>query len=265
MRCLAAGGWLVFAATVAVNGSLVDWHGSDAFGSRRFDVVLPFLAVGFAALFRACLRWPQLALAAMVGALGLWNAGLITLQRHRVVAGGASFEEVAAAQARLLYFTAEDALGRVAGPGGRALAYKVFVGQYLYHHLLPDGRLEMTDADSRFLASGWSRPRQRRSHRPFRLAYHPEACVRLPLLEPIELRVVMTARAPAAVVPQTMGISVNGRALATRTLSAEWREVKFTVPAARLWSGENHLCFHFTRRLPGPGGVAAAVATLQLS
>lgn len=264
LRRLAVGGWLVFAATVALNGSLVDWHGSDSFGSRRFDVVLPFLAIGFAALFQACVRRPLVVIAAVVASLGAWNVGLITLKRRMIVTGGSSFEEVAAAQARLLYRTTERALDRAAGPAGRGLAYKVFVGQYLYRDLLLDGRLDLADADPRFLASGWSPPRGRRSARPFRLAHHPEACVRLPFQEPADLPAVLTARAPKAIVPQTMSITVNGWPVATRTLGDEWRRVEFTLPAARLWSGENSVCFRFSRRLPGPDGVAAAVATLQL-
>jgi hypothetical protein len=155
-------------------------------------------------------------------------------------------------------------MDRVAGSAGRGLAYRIFVGQYLYHHLLLDGRIDMADAAPRFLASGWSAPRQLRSARPFRLAHHPEACVRLPLSGPADLRAVLTARAPAALVPQTMSVAVNGRLVETHTLSSEWREVPFTLPAAQLFSGENIVCFRFARRLPGPDGVAAAVARLQL-
>jgi hypothetical protein len=61
-----------------------------------------------------------------------------------------------------------------------------------------------------------------------------------------------------------MSIAVNGRVVATRTLGSEWREVRFTLPASQLFSGENAVCFRFARHLPGPDAVAAAVARLQL-
>src|SRR4029450_6194515 len=49
------GALLVWAATAWVNGSVTDWDwaAGDAFGARRFDLVVPLLAWGLAALLRA--------------------------------------------------------------------------------------------------------------------------------------------------------------------------------------------------------------------
>ena len=46
----AAGGLAVTTATVWVNGSMADWWGADAFGGRRFDVIVPFVAIQLFAL-----------------------------------------------------------------------------------------------------------------------------------------------------------------------------------------------------------------------
>src|SRR6185369_15049744 len=50
---LAAGALLVLAGTAWINGGVQDWAGADAFGGRRFDLVVPLLAVGVAAAAKA--------------------------------------------------------------------------------------------------------------------------------------------------------------------------------------------------------------------
>src|SRR6185369_15794094 len=47
---LAIGGLLVLAATAWINGTPQDWTGSDSFGARRFDLVVPLLSAGVVAV-----------------------------------------------------------------------------------------------------------------------------------------------------------------------------------------------------------------------
>src|SRR5262245_25080240 len=162
---LHAGGLLIVAATVWINGGVWDWSAGDAFGARRFDLVFPLLAVGIATLVTRALptlaRWPLLAPSALLVLLCAWNAGLVTLTRDGRYPAAAPLERVAADQVRLLRHGVERLLGAVAGPRGRALAYKAFAGEYFYvSGFHPDGTISLPE-DEDLLAGGWSAPHRR--------------------------------------------------------------------------------------------------------
>jgi hypothetical protein len=195
-----------------------------------------------------------------------WNAGLARLYRLRVFKEAAPLERVAAAQARQAR-TAGEAIGeRIGGWTGRDLAYRIFVGEYFYWNLNPGATIELGDPDARYLADGWSSPRGDADGRAFRVAYHPRACVRIPLRDPADLRVTVTAKAPAAVADQVMGLAVNGAPAESRPLPSEWTDVPYLAPARLLHPGENVLCLEFATHARGAQGVrpAASVSKIQL-
>ena len=263
---LAGAGLFVLLATAWINGSLADWAGSDAFGGRRFDVVVPFLAVGYAALLEVCRRRPLLAPAVMLVTLGLWNVGVVNLFRNRGITEAAALEQVAGRQARQLRRLAEEALGRVAGPRGRALAYKFFAGEFFYWNLNLAGTIDLGTGDARYLAGAWSGPENREGPPNFRWAPQRGACVRFPLDRPEQdLRTVITARAPGRLESQTMSVDLNGAVLKQAPLGREWAEVPVVLPVHLLAPGENLLCLRFSAALPEQeGGRAAAVSRIQL-
>jgi hypothetical protein len=266
-RILAVGGLMVILATAWVTGSMADWWGSAAFGARRFDLAVPFMAVGLAALLEVCRSRPLLAPALVLTALAAWNLGLINLFRNRVFVEAPALEELAGRQARQLRRLAEDALERVAGRRGRALAYKFFVGKFFYWNTHLDGTIDLSRIDPRYLSGGWSEAQNREGPPTFRWALYPQACVRFPLDRPaIALRTVVTARAPSRLEGQTMTIALNGTALKQAALGREWAEVPVTLPLELLWPGENLLCLHFSEAVPEVDGVrqAAAVSRVQL-
>ena len=264
-RLLSAGGLLVLAATICVNGGITDWHGSDAFGSRRFDLVIPFMALGFAMTGDFLIRRPLVAPALLVGLLGLWNIGLIALVRKGEIQSAAPIERLAELQGRQLHRRGEQVMGALAGQRGYDLAYKMFVGEYLYQHLLLDGTIDLATAETRFLASGWSEPRLNRTP-SYRWALYPEACLRLPFAQPFDVRTSVLARTPPGIPRQNVTVAVNGRFFVNRTITPDWREIEFTLPAEMLRAGENFLCLRFERYLPGEPGqqIAAAVSRVQL-
>lgn len=63
-------------AYILYNAGLPDWHGSGAFGMRRFTALTPFFAVGLAAIFNAARRIPALP-GALAGAIVLWTAQMM--------------------------------------------------------------------------------------------------------------------------------------------------------------------------------------------
>ena len=263
---LAAAGLFVLAATAWLNGSLADWWGSDAFGGRRFDVVVPFFAVGYAALFDLCRRMPLLAPTAVVAALALWNVGLVNLFRNGGVTEAAAIEQVAARQARLLRRTAEEMFGWMAGQKGKAFAYKFFAGEFFYWNTNLAGTIDLGTGDGRYLTGAWSGPENKEGPPTFRWALHPVSCVRFPLDRPeTDLRTVITARAPGRLESQTMTIDINGAVLKQAPLGREWAEVTVVLPVHLLAPGENQLCLRFSEALPEQDGSrAAAVSRIQL-
>jgi hypothetical protein len=263
---LAGAGLAVLVATAWVNGSLADWAGSDAFGGRRFDVVVPFFAVGYAALLELCRRRPLLAPAALLAALVAWNAGVVNLFRNRGVTEAAALEQVASRQARQLRRLAEGVLGAVAGPRGRALAYKFFAGEFLYWNLNLAGTIDLGSGDTRYLAGEWSGPENREGPPNFRWAGKEGACVRFPLDRPEQdLRTVITARAPGRLESQTMSVALNGAVLKQAPLGRDWDDVTVVLPVHLLTPGENLLCLRFSAALPEQEGArAAAVSRIQL-
>jgi hypothetical protein len=267
---LHGGGVLVFAVTAWINGGAWDWSAGDAFGARRFDVVVPLVAVGLATILHRALpflvRWPLAAPAALLVLLSLWNAGLVALVREGRYPGAAPLDRLAADQVRWLRRGAEGVLGHLAGARGRAIAYKALVGEYFYVSGFHPGGTILLPGDDHLLLEGWSAPHRRPDGPGFRWALHPEACVRVPLESPIELPVVVTARAPRGAEPQVLSLAMNGTVVGTAPVDAEWCDLPFTVPVDASVPGENRLCLRFLNAAPGEAGgrAAAAVWRIQL-
>ena len=269
-RLLHGSALLVCAATAWVNGAVTDWdwEGGDAFGARRFDLVVPLLAVGLATLLSGAAalqrRRPLFLPACLLLALGAWNLGLIRLFRAGHYPEMAPFDDVAQRQARGVAQAAEEAAGRIAGPRGRALAYAFFSGEYMYTSANPTGALQLAEAGERELEGGWARA-VHRGDISFRWAHFPEACVRWPLQAPLAQPLEVLARAPRRARPQTMSLWVNGRELGRAELGADWAGHAFFVPAQAFTPGPNRLCLRFSNSAPGEredARVAAAVARI---
>jgi hypothetical protein len=137
-RLLYFGSLLVFFATVWVNGSVTawDWAAGDAFGARRFTLVVPLMALGLGSFLelstRVLVRAPLLVPTAVLFLLFLWNVGMISHFRERKYREMAPLERVAKDQARSLRHLCQDILGWIAGDSGRAVAYEIFSAEYFY-------------------------------------------------------------------------------------------------------------------------------------
>ena len=263
----------VFAATAWVNGSVTDWDwaAGDAFGARRFDLVVPLLALGLARLLvwlaGLLRRQPLLAPAAALGLLALWNLGLIASFREGRYPDAAPLDAVAKDQARRLRRVLEGVFGFVGGPPGRALVYRVFSAEYLYTRFNRNGTFDLADADERWLGSGWAPFAGWRDEISFRWALYPRACIVVPLDAPLPLPATIEARAPRKALPQRLTVTMNGVAVGAFDLSSEWSAYRVTIPRERAVPGQNQLCLAFSNAAPGyeeSGRVAAAVSTIRL-
>lgn len=254
----------VFVATTWVNGGVDNWAGADAFGARRFDLLIPLWVLGLCAVIETLAAWvaqrPLLAPGAAFAFFALWNIGLIRLHRNGVFETVAPFEEVAARQAATVRRVSEDWLGRIAGASGRNFAYRAFVGRYFYLNIGFDGRIDLSLPATPYLSGGWSERTERPDFGAFRFAGPTGACVKVPFERPLDLRVVVSAR--SLVDDQVMTLNANGKRVSGASLPLEWTDVRFDVPALLLNSGENTLCLAFSRTRPNER--AAAVRLIQL-
>jgi len=243
---LGVGGLLVLAATAWFNGSYtVWWSGGDAFGARRFDIAIPFLAFGLGSLLSMLDRRPMIAILALVGALSLWNAGLARLWRQGALGDGTALEDAAQLQARQLRREATDGLGSLFGAPGRALAYDYFEGTYFFWNAAKGGLVDLGQTEAPFLTGRWSGPLNDAGPTEYRLALGPRACLRVPLVRPVDLEARITARAPIRKAAPAMTVTINGTAVGTFVLGPEWSESVSRLPSARMVSGENVLCLEF--------------------
>lgn len=266
--CLA--GIAILGVTAFVNGTVRDWNGSDAFGARRFDLVMPLFAFGMAGLFDRLrphlARRPLLMPAALIAAATIWNASLIDLRKGRTVSAF-PLDELASLQTQQVRRAADATVGRL-GPSARAAIYRIFVGLFAYDNHWPGGDFDLATLEPRFLGKGWSEVEMWEDGAKFRYLLYPEACLVIPLNEPFDLRGHLLARSPARIPDQRLTLILNDRVLTVAEVGAAWTEIPFEAPR-RWWNaGENRFCVRAAKKRPGDEGddlsFAAAVVRVQL-
>ena len=234
-------------AMTYVNMCSGDWWAGGSFSNRRFDSLLPLLAVGLAgsleAMRRALARHPQAAVCALVVPAVVWNLGAITQVQR-----GAVGAERGVAFPRLVGGTAELVASTVGSPPTWPASwlfawreempvrhYDRAVGRYLFYRQnnmaghIDVGRAE--DAD--LLGEGWQGPRVEdgRACRPTAVP----ARVLAPLDVPEDLELTVGAVAMGG--PQDLAVRVNGRGAGHVAVGLGGTEPSLRVPAA-FWRRE---------------------------
>jgi hypothetical protein len=247
-----------FAAMTWFNASIYDWWGSDGFGGRRFDGLVPLLvpgtAVALEALRRAIARRPQAVVGALFAALVLWNLTLMSAAQRGVMRLGepVMFRRVAADQARTLHgwfghpFSYPVNLwyaARNAVPPG---AYDLLAPyRFLGDRARPYGQIDVGGGDEMYAGDGWHAP-ERDGDRTFRWASR-DAALLVPLDRAAPLDVVVRLRAvglPGAP-PQQVTLVLGGRDVATADVPADWNTVTFETPAAAWRAGVTRMTLRF--------------------
>jgi len=241
-----------------VNASSGDWWAGGSFSNRRFDSVLPFLAVGLgaslAALRRVAARWPGAVLATAGAVFVLWNA--LFMEQYR---RGAVPRDDAVSFARV----AENSADVLAGVAGSPLAwpanwifalrhrlpadrYDLMAGKYLFFMQNSlGGVIDVgTETDPALLADGWG----------VRTTCGGEVCRavegRARLLAGLDAPEMLdvAVRASGA---GPLRVSVNGVPVGGGALAPELADVIARVPGARWRTGLNEIALE-----AGPGGTA---------
>ena len=265
-KLLAGAGLLTFLLTAWLNGSLFPsfgWNGSDAFGARRFDIIVPLAALGYATLLEGAIAAPLVAPVVVLTALFLWNTGFVTLWRNHAFPNEAAVDDLLARQARLARRKAESWLGFLAGPSSRSLVYDYFVGRYFFwSKTARDGRINMAVPERTFLTGDWSVPRNAAGFPRYREVLGGQACMRFALLDPSDLRFRVEARAHPRRGLVIAAVTLNGHVLVRWPLGKEWEKHRTDLPQRLLIPGENLLCLEFEEKAGVP---LANVRSLRLS
>jgi hypothetical protein len=232
-----------------VNACSGDWWAGGSFSNRRFDSVLPLLALGLAvsldALQRLLARRPAVPLLLLVGAFALWNGLFMEQYRRNLIPRDdvVSFARVTENNAALL----TDLVGTpLAWPANWVFAarhdaplasHDVASGKYLFYKMNNlGGVIDLGDdrVDPALLLEGWARVRTceeaqcRGLDGPARLLF--------PLDVPEDLDMTVRARGTGS-----LRVGVNGRPLAELQLAEQLVERRARIPGTLLRREHNEL------------------------
>jgi hypothetical protein len=233
------------AAMTYVNMCSGDWWAGGSFSNRRFDSLLPLLAVGIAGAIewtrRALARHPQIAVCAALVPAMTWNLGVLA-QAGRGTAdpSRALFPALAGGVAR----TVTDVAGSPpAWPANWLFAWRErrparqfdrAVGRYLFYRQNNlGGFVDVGGADDALLGEGWS-PRREVAGRTCR-GVAGRARVLAPLDVPEDLDLTLTAVSPSG--PRAATVGVNGREAGRVLVAGDWTDSALVLPAS-LWRRE---------------------------
>jgi hypothetical protein len=224
------------AAMTYVNMCSGDWWAGGSFGNRRFDSLLPLLALGMA----ASVEWMAALIArrpAAVGmtlalAAGVVNVALVEGMRGRT--GPVTFPDAVGSGAR---FVADSAGSPPTWPASWIFAwrhrlppgqYDLLVGRYLfYRQNNMQGRVEIGSArDAGMLGEGWGETAERdgADARPLT----GPARLLAPLDVPEDIAVVVRA---ACDTPTRVALAVNGHDAGSFDCTAGWTDHALDTPA----------------------------------
>lgn len=250
---------LAVLAMVWFNASVQDWWGSDGFGGRRFDGILPAATLGLAMVLHSARRLvaarPMLVVTTTAGVLIALNLTLVAAAQRGVVRLGeaASFGTVSAAQARIWH----DTVGHVFSfPANYWFALRNGVGPAAYDRMAPSmflgdpkqptGRIDIGGDDQLWLGHGWFGP-ERDGDQTFRWATQ-EATLLVPLARTADLTVQVRLRAftyPGAPQQQLTLHTASGT-WGPVPVGSDWDAVTFETTADSWHAGLNRVRLAFS-------------------
>jgi hypothetical protein len=248
------------------NACIQDWWGSAGFGGRRFDGIVPLLAVGLAAFLDAAAmvvrRHAVAAVTAAIAVLGLWNLALIGAAQEGAVRIGETlaFDRAWAAQGRVFHgwfgnpFTYPASLVFALRNGMSPGDYDLLsTNRFLADPLKPYGGVDIGgDGDDWLLGNGWHAP-EKDGAITYRWAT-ASAVLRVPLdhASPLRLQVRLHAFAYPGAPQQTVTVSTNGHSCQPSLAGAApgavpigWQTLECTLDRDAWRAGVNTLQLQF--------------------
>lgn len=243
---------LACAVMVYFNACIQDWWGSAAFGGRRFDGVIPLLALGMAAALGTARRYierrPQTVAAGLLAGLVVWNltfmraAGDGTAPPNEALDFGA----VGADQARTIHrwvgspFTYPASLWFAVRNGVSPGAYDLLDPlTFLGDPLRPYGRIDLGGPDAPFLGTGWTAPGRDGTVTFRQIDRVGRLLVPLDHTAPLDVQIRLRASpdAPPVLFTLDTGLARFGPVAAPR----DWQRVVLGTPASAWRAGVNRV------------------------
>jgi len=259
---------LAFGLAVAVNASMGDWWGSEAFGQRRLLGLTPLFALGLGEVLASARRHPLVPAAALLALLVWWNQGLAYIYNSELVAPRSqalSLEQLAPAQVDVLYRGLLET--RLLPAPLWTLAYDNLKGVWLDEGARSlAGTIDLGSEPAELpivVGHNWYPPTVE-GDTTFRRSKGRRSWLRVPIRTVGDFEAVMRLRAEQPRLPVTVRIEVNGVEVGETAAPPAWGEYTFAIPASALHPGLNDLALVYSasprQDLPGYQGKDAAVA-----
>jgi len=237
-----------------INSAVSDWWAGGSFGARRFDSVLPILALGFATAvaygIEAVRRHPKVVTAAVLAIFIAANGLLMEQYRKGRIPVDNTMSWQSAAEGAL-----EDVFDGVGYPFSFPMnwlfasrydrpktQYDILVGQYLFHSMQNlGGIIDLGVTDPAFIGNGWSGVKDwNERRREVRLAEGRRAGVFVPTHRAQPLRIYIECAVPEGAEPVPVEVWLNGSRLGGFFPGTEMQEHIFTAET-RWWKRINVL------------------------
>jgi hypothetical protein len=257
-----------------VNSVVADWWGGGSFGGRRFDSILPVLALGLGTAiswaYGIVERHPRWVVGAAVAVAILSNGLLMEQYRKGRLPPDDTISWETAAEGKL-----EDLFDAVGYPFSFPMnwlfalrydrpktQYDVLVGKYLFHRMLSlEGVIDLGVHDPPFIGNGWTGLRDWKDRaRELRLAEGARAGIFVPIYRPEPLRVFILCAVPEGELPVPVEVRLNGSRLGAFVPGADMAEQAFTAEAS-YWRRINLI--EFVPAEPAPASPYLAVDRLR--
>jgi hypothetical protein len=234
---------LVFAMAVAVNSSMGDWWGSEAFGQRRLLGLTPLFALGLGEALAFVRRRPLVLAGGVLALLVLWNRGLVYIYNSELLAPrGQAFalEQLAPAQVDVLYRGLLETTWLPAPVW--TLAYDNLKGVWLDEGPRSlEGTIDLGNEPADLpivIGHNWYSP-EVEGEMTFRRSKGRRSWLRIPIRTVGDFAATLRLRAELPELPVTVRIEVNGRAVGETSTPLAWAEYTFSIPASALHPGLN--------------------------
>jgi hypothetical protein len=257
-----------------VNSVVADWWGGGSFGGRRFDSILPVLALGLGTAiswaYGIVERHPRWVVGAAVAVAILSNGLLMEQYRKGRLPPDDTISWETAAEGKL-----EDLFDAVGYPFSFPMnwlfalrydrpktQYDVLVGKYLFHRMPSlEGVIDLGVHDPPFIGNGWTGLRDWKERaREVRLAEGARAGIFVPIYRPEPLRVFILCAVPEGELPVPVEVRLNGSRLGAFVPGADMAEQAFTAEAS-YWRRINLI--EFVPAEPAPASPYLAVDRLR--
>ena len=259
---------LVFVLAVAVNASMGDWWGSEAFGQRRLLGLTPLFGLGLGEALAFVRRHPLALATGVVAVLVLWNQGLAYIYNGELVAPRSqalSLERLAPAQVDVLYRGLLET--RLLPAPLWTLAYDSLKGVWLDEGARSLGGvidLGSEPADLPIVVGHNWYPPETEGETTFRRSKGRRSWLRVPIRTVGDFDAALRLRAERPELPVRVSIEVNGQAVGDTAAPPAWGEYAFRIPSSAVHPGLNDVALVYSasprQDLPDYRGKDAAVA-----